>query len=112
MAAQKDGAPRLTEIRNAKVFRDFVVAERFEAGIELHGTEVKSIRSGRAQISDAFCRVEKAEVWMHGAHIEPYTFGNIHNHDPKRTRKLLLHRADIRRIALAMNAGGKALIPL
>jgi len=112
MAAQETGAPRFTEIRNAKVFRDYVVGERFEAGIELLGTEVKSIRSGRAQISDAFCRVDNAEVWMYGAHIEPYTFGNVLNHDAKRPRKLLLHRADIRRIAQAMDAGGRALIPM
>ncbi|HXQ81167.1 MAG TPA: SsrA-binding protein SmpB [Opitutaceae bacterium] len=112
MAAQEKGPPRLSEIRNAKVFRDFEVGDRFEAGIQLRGTEVKSIRTGRAQISDVFCRVEKAEVWMHGAHIEPYAFGNMQNHDAKRVRKLLLHRRDIRKIALAMDAGGKALIPL
>jgi SsrA-binding protein len=112
MAAQNREAPRLTEVRNSKVFRDFEVGQRFEAGIQLHGTEVKSIRTGRAQISDGFCRVEKDEVWMYGAHIEPYAFGNIHNHDSKRVRKLFLHRGDIRKIALELNAGGKALIPL
>jgi SsrA-binding protein len=112
MAAQKRDAPRLTEVRNSKVFRDYEVGERFEAGIQLRGTEVKSIRTGRAQISDGFCRVEKDEVWMFGAHIEPYAFGNILNHESKRIRKLFLHRSDIRKVALAMNAGGKALIPL
>jgi SsrA-binding protein len=112
MAAQKSDAPRLTEVRNSKVFRDFEVGQRFEAGIQLHGTEVKSIRTGKAQISDGFCRIEKDEVWLYGAHIEPYAFGNIHNHDSKRVRKLFLHRGDIRKIGLAMNAGGKALIPL
>jgi len=113
MAAQPNsGSPRLTEVRNSKVFRDFVVGERFEAGIELLGTEVKSVRSARAQVSDAFCRVDKGEVWMYGAHIEPYAFGNALNHDAKRPRKLLLHRKDIRRITLALEAGGKALIPL
>ena len=112
MAAQNREAPRLTEVRNSKVFRDFEVGQRFEAGIQLHGTEVKSIRTGRAQISDGFCRVEKDEVWMYGAHIEPYAVGNIHNHDSKRVRKLFLHRGDIRKIALELNAGGKALIPL
>jgi len=112
MAAQKKDAPRLTEVRNSKVFRDFAIGERFEAGIELLGTEVKSIRTGRAQISDSFCRVEKGEVWMYGAHVEPYAFGSIGNHDSKRVRKLFLHRGDIRKIALALNAGGKALIPL
>jgi SsrA-binding protein len=112
MAAQKKDAPRLTEVRNSKVFRDFAIGERFEAGIELLGTEVKSIRTGRAQISDSFCRVEKGEVWMYGAHVEPYAFGSIGNHESKRVRKLFLHRSDIRKVALALNAGGKALIPL
>jgi SsrA-binding protein len=112
MAAHKKDAPRLTEVRNSKAFRDFTVGDRFEAGIQLKGTEVKSIRTGRAQISDAFCRIEKNEVWMYGAHIEPYAFANLGNHDSKRIRKLLLHRSDIRKIDLAMNAGGKALIPL
>src|ERR1700677_2564618 len=112
MAAKKNEAPRLTEVRNSKVFRDFAVGERFEAGIQLHGTEVKSIRMGRAQISDSFCRVEKDEVWMYGAHIDPYAFGTMQTQDAKRVRKLFLHRGDIRKIALAMNAGGKALIPL
>ncbi len=113
MATQKkkDG-PRLTEVRNAKVFRDFVVGERFEAGIQLHGTEVKSIRTAKAQISDSFCRIDKGEVWMHGAHIDPYAFGNSLNHDARRIRKLFLHRGDIRKIAVAMDAGGKSLIPL
>jgi SsrA-binding protein len=112
MAAHKKDAPRLTEVRNSKVFRDFTVGDRFEAGVQLKGTEVKSIRTGRAQVSDAFCRIEKGEVWMYGAHIEPYVFANLANHDSKRVRKLLLHRSDIRKIELAMNAGGKALIPL
>jgi SsrA-binding protein len=112
MAAHKKDGPRVTEARNSKAFRDFTVGERFEAGIQLRGTEVKSIRIGKAQISDSFCRIDKDEVWMLGAHIEPYAFGNLDNHDPKRTRKLLLHRSDIRKIAIAMNAGGKALIPL
>jgi len=112
MAAHKKDAPRLTEVRNSKAFRDYEVGQRFEAGIQLMGTEVKSIRTGRAQISDSFCRVEKDEVWMYGAHIEPYAFGNLANHDSKRVRKLFLHRGDIRKAELALNAGGKALVPL
>jgi SsrA-binding protein len=112
MAAQKKDAPRLTEVRNSKVFRDFAVGERFEAGIQLRGTEVKSIRMGKAQISDSFCRVEKDEVWMYGAHIDPYAFDTTLPQEAKRVRKLFLHRGDIRKIELAMNAGGKALIPL
>jgi SsrA-binding protein len=112
MSAQKKDATRYTEIRNSKALRDYFVDERFEAGVQLRGTEVKSIRGGRAQINDAFGRVEKGELWLHGAHIEQYAFGNIHNHDAKRIRKLLLHKHQVRKIAQAMEAGGRALVPL
>jgi SsrA-binding protein len=112
MAAPKKNSSRFTEIRNSKALRDYFVDERFEAGIQLRGTEVKSIRAGRAQINDAFGRVEKGEVWLHNAHIEQYAFGNIHNHDAKRIRKLLLHARDIRKIQLALAAGSRALVPL
>ena len=110
-AANKD-APRFTEIRNAKAHRDYAIGERFEAGVQLKGTEVKSIRGGRAQISDAFGRIEKGEVWLHNAHIEQYAFGNLNNHEARRIRKLLLHQHQIRKIAQALDAGGKALVPL
>ncbi|MDP3068652.1 MAG: SsrA-binding protein SmpB [Opitutaceae bacterium] len=112
MAAQKKDATRFTEIRNAKALRDYSVDDRFEAGIQLRGTEVKSIRAGKAQISDAFARIEKGEVWLHNAHIEQYAFGNIHNHDAKRIRKLLLHRRHIEKIRIALETGGRALVPL
>jgi len=112
MSAQKKNAVRYTEIRNSKALRDYFVDERFEAGIQLRGTEVKSIRAGKAQINDAFGRVEKGELWLYGAHIEQYAFGNIHNHDAKRIRKLLLHRHQVRKIEQALAAGGRALVPL
>lgn len=112
MSAQNQAAHRFTEIRNSKALRDYFVDERFEAGIQLRGTEVKSIRAGRAQINDAFGRMEKGELWMHGAHIEQYAFGNIYNHDAKRTRKLLLHAHQLRKIQQALEAGGRALVPL
>jgi SsrA-binding protein len=113
MAAQKKDSERYTEIRNSKALRDYTVDERFEAGIQLRGTEVKSIRAGKAQINDAFARVEKGEVWLHNAHIEQYAFGNINNHDAKRIRKLLLHRRHIDKIRAALEAGGgRALVPL
>ena len=112
MSAQKKDAKRYTEVRNAKALRDYFVDERFEAGIALKGTEVKSIRAGKAQISDAFGRVEKGELWLYNAHIEQYAFGNINNHDARRIRKLLLHAHQIRKIAQALNAGGRALVPL
>jgi SsrA-binding protein len=112
MSAAKKDSQRFTEIRNSKALRDYFVDERFEAGIQLRGTEVKSIRAGRAQINDAFGRVEKSEVWLHNAHIEQYAFGNIYNHDAKRIRKLLLHGRDIQKIKFALDAGGRALVPL
>ena len=113
MAAQKKDAKRYTEIRNSKALRDYFVDERFEAGIQLRGTEVKSIRAGKAQINDAFARIEKGEAWLHNAHIEQYAFGNIHNHDAKRIRKLLLHRRHLEKIRVALEAGGgRALVPL
>lgn len=112
MAARKTDAPRFTEIRNSKALRNYTVDEKFEAGIQLRGTEVKSIRAGRAQISDAFGRVDKGEVWLLNLHIEQYAFGNINNHDARRARKLLLHVHQIRKIAQALDAGGRALIPL
>lgn len=112
MSQSKKGADRYTEIRNAKALRDYFVDEKFEAGIQLRGTEVKSIRAGKAQISDAFGRYEKGELWLYNAHIEQYAFGNIHNHDAKRVRKLLLHRHQLRKIAQALDAGGRALVPL
>lgn len=112
MSAQKKDSTRYTEVRNSKAQRDYFIDERFEAGIQLKGTEVKSIRAGRAQISDAFGRIEKGELWLHGAHIEQYAFGNIYNHDAKRVRKLFLHRHQLRKIQQALESGGRALVPL
>src|SRR2546423_13314910 len=112
MAAQNKSHERFSEIRNSKALRDFTVDERFEAGIQLRGTEVKSIRAGKAQINDAFARVEKGEIWLHNAHIEQCAFGTIHNHDAKLIRKLLLHRRHIEKIRQALEAGGRALVPL
>lgn len=113
MAAQKKDPKRYTEIRNSKVLRDYFVDERFEAGIQLRGTEVKSIRAGKAQINDAFGRIEKGEAWLYNTHIEQYAFGNIHNHDAKRIRKLLLHKRHLLKIKAALDTGGgRAFIPL
>jgi SsrA-binding protein len=113
MAQPKKASDRFSEIRNAKALRDYSIDERFEAGIQLRGTEVKSIRAGKAQITDSFARVEKGELWLHNAHIEQYAFGNIHNHDAKRIRKLLLHRRHIDKIRVALETGGgRAVVPL
>ena len=112
MCAQSRDSHRYTEIRNSKAGRDYFIEDRFEAGIALRGTEVKSVRNGRAQINDAYGRVQNGEVWLCGAHIDPYEFGSDNNHDARRERKLLLHQHEIRRIAQALDAGGRALVPL
>lgn len=113
MAAQKKTDPaRYKEVRNAKALRDYSVDEKFEAGIALRGTEVKAIRAGKVQINDAFGRCERGELWLYNVHIAEYEWGNQFNHDPRRKRKLLLHRHQIRKIIMALEAGGSALIPL
>lgn len=112
MTKQKKGKERFSEIRNAKAFRNYEIGEKFEAGIVLRGTEVKSIRNSKAQINEAFCRVEKDEVFLYHAHIAEYDFGNYNNHNPRRPRKLLLKRREINRIRGALEALGKTLIPL
>lgn len=105
----KRSAP--AEIRNAKVYRDYTVEDTFEAGIMLTGTEVKSIRAGKAQLSEGFCRFSKGEFYIYGLHIDEYAFGNINNHIPRRERKLLLKRAELRKVAKALEVAGKAAIP-
>ncbi len=99
-------------LTNSKARRDYHILETFEAGIVLHGTEVKALRAGRGQISDAFARVEKDEVWLHNAHIEEYSHGNLQNHIPKAVRKLILHKAEIRKLFEYASVSGNALVPL
>jgi len=112
MAARGKDAKRFTEIRNSKARRDYFVESKFEAGVVLKGTEVKSIRAGRAQINDAFGRMKKGELWLMNAHIDEYRFGNFANHEPRRTRKLLLKKSELKKIDHALTQGGKSLIPL
>ena len=111
MAAKPDPA-RYTELRNPKALRDYFIHDKFEAGVKLAGTEVKSIRAGKAQITDAFARLERGEVWLHNAYIEEYSHGGLSQHSPRRLRKLLLNAHEIRKIAQAVEAGGKALVAL
>ena len=99
-------------LNNPKARHDFHILETFEAGIVLHGTEVKSLRAGRGQIADAFARVDKEEVWLYNAHIEEYSHGNLQNHQPKAPRKLLLHRSEIRKLFSLASVKGHALVPL
>lgn len=83
---------------NKKAFYDYFIEDKYEAGIELVGTEVKSLRMGKCSIKEAFIRIQKGEVFIYGMHISPYEKGNIFNRDPLRARKLLLHRYEIRKI--------------
>src|SRR5215813_10299577 len=99
-------------LTNPKARRDYHILETFEAGIVLRGTEVKALRAGKGQISDAFARVENEEVFLYNAHIEEYSHGNLQNHQPKAPRKLLLHKAEIRKLAEQASIKGNALIPL
>jgi SsrA-binding protein len=99
-------------LNNPKARRDYHILETFEAGIVLHGTEVKALRAGKGQISDAFARVEKDEVWLYNAHIDEYSFGNRENHQPKAPRKLLLHKSEIRKLFGLASVKGNAIVPL
>ena len=99
-------------LTNSKARHDYHILETFEAGIVLHGTEVKALRAGKGQIRDAFARVEKDEVFLHNAHIDEYAFGNLQNHQPKAPRKLLLHKAEIRKLFSLSSVKGHALFPL
>ncbi len=99
-------------VTNSKARRDYHVLETFEAGLVLRGTEVKAIRAGHVQISDAFARVQRGEVWLHNAHIDEYSHGNRENHVPKAPRKLLLHQSEIRKLHEATDVKGHQLVPL
>ncbi len=99
-------------LNNPKARRDYHILDTFEAGIVLHGTEVKVLRAGKGQITDAFARVEKDEVWLYNAHIDEYTFGNRENHQPKAPRKLLLHKSEIRKLFELASVKGNAIFPL
>lgn len=99
-------------LNNPKARRDYHIVETFEAGIALHGTEVKALRAGKGQIADAFARVEKDEVFLYNMHIDEYAHGNRQNHQPKAVRKLLLHKAEIRKLFGLSSVKGNALFPL
>jgi SsrA-binding protein len=99
-------------VNNSKARRDYHILDTFEAGIVLHGTEVKALRAGKGQIADAFARVENNEVFLYNAHIDEYSHGNLQNHAPKAPRKLLLHKAEIRKLFGLAAVKGNALVPL
>jgi len=97
---------------NKKAYHDYFIDETFEAGIELTGTEVKSLRQNKASLRDSFATVRKGEVWLHNVHISPYSHGNRANVDPMRPRKLLLHKKEIRYLAGKTAEKGATLVPL
>ena len=98
--------------QNKKAFHDYFVLDRYEAGIELCGTEVKSIRQGKLNLKDSWCSIVDGELFVNGMHITPYEHGNIFNRDPLRARRLLMHKREIRKLHDLQKQDGYALIPL
>ena len=97
---------------NRKAFHDYFVEDKYEAGIELAGTEVKSIRMGNVNLKDAFCTIKDGQMTLNGMHVSPYEKGNIFNREPRRPRRLLMHKREIRKLHEAQKLDGYALIPL
>ncbi|MDD7146972.1 MAG: SsrA-binding protein SmpB [Lachnospiraceae bacterium] len=97
---------------NKKAYHDYFIDEKYEAGVSLHGTEVKSLRMGKCSIKEAFVRIENGEVFVYGMHVSPYEKGNIFNKDPLRVKKLLLHKAEINKLLGKIKEKGFTLVPL
>lgn len=97
---------------NKKAYHDYFIDDSFEAGIELYGTEVKSIRMGKCSIKESFIRIERGEMFLYGMHVNPYEKGNIFNKDPLRVRKLLLHKSEIVKLGAKIAEKGFTLVPL
>ena len=97
---------------NKKAYHDYFIEEKYETGVALHGTEVKSLRMGKCSIKEAFIRIENGEVFVYGMHVSPYEKGNIFNKDPLRVKKLLLHRQEINKLTGKINEKGYTLVPL
>ena len=98
--------------QNRKAYHDYFIEDKFEAGIELSGTEVKSIRQGNLNLKDSFCNIKNGEIFLLGMHVSPYEKGNIFNKDPRRTRKLLMHKREILRLGAKAQQDGYAIVPL
>lgn len=103
---------RVREFKNKKASYQYHLTESFIAGIQLRGTEIKSIRTGKVSFTDAYCVVEEDEIFVRGLHISEYRFGTIYNHEPKRQRKLLLNRQEIRKIHKRVKERGNTIIPV
>ena len=107
---KKEGIKEIAS--NRKAFHDYFVLERFEAGIELFGTEVKSIRAGQVNLKDSYCTIREGELFVRGMHVSPYEKGNIFNRDPLRVRRLLMHKREIMRLLGQTKQEGLTLVPL
>ena len=97
---------------NKKAYHDYFIDEKYEAGLVLHGTEVKSLRLGKCSVKEAFVRIENSEVYVYGMHISPYEKGNIFNRDPLRPKKLLMHKDEIRKLTGKISEKGFTIVPL
>lgn len=104
--------PRKLVANNKKAYHDYFIDEKYEAGIALHGTEVKSMRLGKCSIKESFIRIENGEVYVYGMHVSPYEKGNLFNKDPLRVKKLLLHRTEINKLQGRIKEKGYTLVPL
>ena len=102
----------MTEMKNRSAYHEYFIDAKYEAGIVLLGTEVKSIRNGKVSFNDSYCLLHKGEAWLKSLHIAEYSHGNINNHDPVRDRKLLLQRREIKKIESKLKEKGYTLIPL
>ena len=102
----------MAELKNRQAFHDYFIDAKYDAGMVLLGTEVKSLRAGRASFNDSYCLVDKGEIWVKSLHIAEYSHGTVNNHDPLRDRKLLLEKREIRKIQTKLKEKGYTLVPL
>jgi SsrA-binding protein len=102
----------MTELKNRQVYHEYFIDAKYEAGMILLGTEVKSLREGKASFNDSYCLIHKGEIWLKSMHIAQYSHGTVNNHDPLRDRKLLLQKREISKIAAKLKEKGYTLVPL
>lgn len=102
----------MAELKNRQAYHDYFIDVKYEAGMVLLGTEVKSLRDGRVSFNDSYCLLHKGEIWVKSLHISPYSHGTVNNHDPLRDRKLLLEKREIKKIETRLKEKGYTLVPL
>jgi SsrA-binding protein len=102
----------MADLKNKQAFHEYIIDSKYEAGMVLLGTEIKSLRSGKISFNDSYCLIEKGEIWIKSLHISEYSHGTTSNHDPLRIRKLLLHKREIRKIEAKLKVKGHTIIPL